>query len=215
MALGGSNITWAEGTPADGDLVGLGAGAIRSILTNTRGGLDSEHVWPSAGGLAGQHRPGSAVAFYGTNSQVSSTDTDGRLMVTSDKTELWAVHSALTYRLGGRYVAWGTPSFGGSGGTVTPTVGQRWTMEVGVGTMPPSGATNYTTINTFSGAGAIPVVFSDLNPTSTTSYANHALANVVGTNTVQFVNYLVASGASGAPSGGTYTFNFVIWGITA
>ena len=84
MALGGVSITWDETAPADGRNAGLGAGDIRYIQSNLRGALDNEHVYPSSGGTAGAHRAGSVRVFYDTASRVSSTDTDGRLMFTSN-----------------------------------------------------------------------------------------------------------------------------------
>ena len=89
MPIGGANIgTWDEGIPDANEAVGLGDDRIRSTKSTVRTALDSEHIWPSSGGTVGQHRLGSARAFYGTQSQVSASDTsdvaNGRIMVTSD-----------------------------------------------------------------------------------------------------------------------------------
>lgn len=99
MAIGGANIgTWNEAVPAGSESVGLGDDRIRSIKTQTRTGLDSEHFWDSSGGTVGVHRAGSARVFYGTESQVSASGLtsitsyhEGRLMQTSDTSRLFGV----------------------------------------------------------------------------------------------------------------------------
>lgn len=130
MPLSGVTIAWNEASPAATEAVGLGDDRIRSMKTDIRTGLDAEHVWPTAGGYAGQHRQGSARAFYGTQSQVSASDTstnaDGRLMVTSDTSRLFGVGSGGTVFLGGPGVL-----------SVDTTAGmtaqrQRWALEAGV-----------------------------------------------------------------------------------
>lgn len=85
-----SNITigWDNATPGDNDLVGQGDDVIRSLKSNLQGALDAEHVFPSAGGAAGAHRRGSARVFVGPASEVSSADTDGRLMWNSGASTL-------------------------------------------------------------------------------------------------------------------------------
>jgi len=95
-------IGWDETKPAGQDSLGLGDDEIRSLKTALRSGLDAEHVWPSVGGDAGVHRLGSARVFMGTQSLVSSSGTDGRLMVTSDSSALFHVGSAGTMLLGSR-----------------------------------------------------------------------------------------------------------------
>lgn len=125
------SIGWDETSPADASNLGLGAGAIRSLETSLRVGLGAEHVWPSSSGNAGAHLQGSAVAFFGTDSRVSSADTDGRLMVTSTNSRLWHVGSTASTLLGGRYVVESQRSMlkGSSVWTSGPT--QVWAMEVG------------------------------------------------------------------------------------
>lgn len=96
-----AQIGWSESAPANGDNLGLGASEIRSLKTAVRTGLDAEHVWPSTGGDAGVHRLGSARAFVGAESAVSSSGTDGRLMVASNTSRLFHVGSGGTMLLGG------------------------------------------------------------------------------------------------------------------
>src|SRR5690242_18663246 len=94
MPLGGINAGWDETVPADSENAGLGAGRIRSLETTVQQVLDSEHNFPASGGAnTGYHRLGSARAFYGTQSTVSSSGTDGRLMVTSDTSRLFGTGS--------------------------------------------------------------------------------------------------------------------------
>ena len=98
--MSGVTIGWDESIPPITEQAGLGYARIQSDKTSTRQGLDAEHGWPSAGGLSGFHRLGSARAFVGTQSRVSSSDTDGRLMVTSDSSRLFGVGSTGTVLLG-------------------------------------------------------------------------------------------------------------------
>lgn len=98
------NIGWDEASPTDSESAGLGDDRIRSLKTSLRMGLDAEHNWPSASGDAGAHRLGSARPYVGTQSQVSSSGTDGRLMYASDTSQLFHVGSAGTCLLGGNKV---------------------------------------------------------------------------------------------------------------
>ena len=101
--MAGSAVSWEETTPAGSEAIGLGDDRIRSLKTSIRVGLDSEHNWPSAGStvaIVGSHREGSARAFVGTQSRVSSSDTHGRIMITSDTSRLFGVNSLGTVLLG-------------------------------------------------------------------------------------------------------------------
>lgn len=120
-------IGWDEATPSDGEAVGLGDDRVRSLKTSLRQGLDGEHVWPSAGGDSGVHRLGSARAYYGLQSTVSSSGTDGRLMQTSDTSRLFHVGSGGTSYLGG--------ARGISAGSFPGSTPQRhhWVEEFGIG----------------------------------------------------------------------------------
>lgn len=97
----GVNVNWSESAPANGDNAGLGAQEIRSLKTSVRNAMDAEHLFSSTGGAGtGAHRQGSARAFYGAESTVSSADTDGRLMVSSNRSRLFHVGSTGTMYLG-------------------------------------------------------------------------------------------------------------------
>lgn len=118
-------IGWDETSPSDNESAGLGDDRIRSLKSSIRIGLDGEHVWPSGGGDAGGHRLGSARPFFGAQSLVSSTGSDGRLMLTSDTSALFGVGSGGTVLLGGPTVL--------SAGSFPGTVPQRhyWAVEFG------------------------------------------------------------------------------------
>ena len=118
------DIEWSESVPPATESAGLGAQRIQSLKTAIRTGLDAEHNWPTSGLGAGVHRLGSARAYYGAQSLVSSSGTDGRLMVASDTSRLFHVGSAGTMLLGGNAVL----SVGSQ-----PVGGQRfyWAMEFG------------------------------------------------------------------------------------
>lgn len=145
--MSGVDILWDETSPPGPESVGLGAARIRSLKTSVRNALDAEHHFPSSSSTAGAHRLGSARAFYGTQSQVSSADTTGRLMVTSNTSRLMGVShasAASALMLGAGPL---TPSFGSwlpvSFGTVPQTKGIA--MESGItkqsGAGLPGGAT--------------------------------------------------------------------------
>lgn len=133
MALGGFFAgTWDETIPAGGESVGLGDDRMRSIKTTLRQALDSEHIWPASGTTIGQHRAGSARAFYGTQSQVSASDTsevaNGRMMVTSDTSRLFSVNSLGKTLLG---AGPGALSLDTTAGMTFNPQNVRWAMEVG------------------------------------------------------------------------------------
>lgn len=156
-----ATIGWSESAPANGDNLGLGASEIRSLKTAVRTGLDAEHVWPSTGGDAGVHRLGSARAFVGAESAVSSSGTDGRLMVSSNRSRFFHVGSNGTMVLGGAAVAFITSgnatldAFGNASNPLPQT--HYWEIQAQSGTLG-SLATN---IITYYGSGfsGIPVTW--------------------------------------------------------
>src|SRR2546430_953246 len=133
MPGSGVPLLWAEQTPAETDIAD--AAPIRSIVTSLRNGLAVEHNWPNASGANfGYHLLGSARAFYDVESNVSSSGTDGRLLVTSDTSRLFHVGSAGTMLLGGQNVL----SMGSS-----PVGGQRYYWATEVGTAPGGGTITF------------------------------------------------------------------------
>ena len=150
--MNGSTLSWNEASPANAESAGSGATILRSLQTSIRYGLDDEHNWPSAGGdNVGYHRLGSARPFYGTQSRVSSSNTDGRLMLTSDTSRLFGVGSTGTVLLGGATV--------NSIGTFPDTVPQRhlWAEEFGTVLTHSSGSTTVLFPN--SGFSGVPYTF--------------------------------------------------------
>jgi len=154
MTLGGANIQW-DGTPVDSDNLGLGAGVIRSLKTAIQTGLASEHSWPTGGGAgSGAHLPGSAKAFVGTQSAVSAFE-DGRLMLTSDTSRLFAVGSGGTSMIGGpRHLSMGSYPGG------APPQRYYWAEEVGTSSITAGGS--YQTAITFPNSGFSGVPFTYL-----------------------------------------------------
>jgi len=154
-----AQIGWDENVPADTESVSLGDDRIRSLKTSLRQGLDVEHFWPSAGGDAGVHRVGSARAYVGTQSQVSSSGLEGRLMFASDTSRFFHVGSGGTVYLGGpRNIEASDPPGG--------TAPQRhyWQEEWGVvtldGTISSSSSIGVTIPN--SGYSGLPYVFANI-----------------------------------------------------
>jgi hypothetical protein len=145
----GANVLWNENSPAETDIAD--AAPIRSIVTSVRVGLAAEHAWPTSTGPGfGIHLLGSCRPFYDVQSNVSSSGTDGRTLVTSDTSRMFHVGSAGTMFIGGQNVI--------SAGS-QPQGGQRfyWAQEFGV-----TGQLNGNTLNTItfpnSGFSGIPFV---------------------------------------------------------
>ena len=143
MPLGGSVISWDNTTPPGTESIGLGDDRIRSLKTSVQEFLDNEHNFPSAGGASsGYHRLGSARAHYGTQSRVSSGDTDGRLMVTSDSSRLFGTNSTGT-------LLFGSPGGISVEGNSDQTFPQRyrWALEFGAVNTGSSGSINISFAN--------------------------------------------------------------------
>lgn len=144
-------ISWNESNPQDTDSAGLGDDEIRSLKTALRVGLDSEHVWPSGGGDAGVHRYGAARTYYGAQSLVSSSGTDGRLMQTSDTSRFFHVGSGGSSLIGGASVLLHN--------SFPDTAPQRhyWAVESGEGRTA-SGATTVAYASGFSGVASVVLI---------------------------------------------------------
>lgn len=139
MALGGASIGWNNSSPANTDQLGSGDDEIRSLRSNVQGALNSEHNFPDGGGSAiGYHLLGSARAFVGAISTVSSAGTDGRLMVASNRSQFFHVGSDGTMLLGSRNLL----QMDGFEAGATGTLSQRhqWKVIHISSTMPSSGS---------------------------------------------------------------------------
>src|SRR5437660_7085658 len=124
MPGSGTPLLWNENAPAETDIAD--AAPIRSLETSLRNGLAVEHNWPNASAPNfGYHLLGSARAYYDTQSNASSSGTDGRLLVASDTSRLFHVGSGGTMYLGDARAL--------SVGSV-PVGGQRfyWATEFGI-----------------------------------------------------------------------------------
>lgn len=149
---GASGIGWDENAPADTESAGLGDDRIRSLKSSLRQGLDSEHNWPSAGGSnIGCHALGSARPYVGTQSQVSSSGSDGRIMWTSDTSRQFHVGSGGTSLIGGATAILATDYPSG-------TAPQRhfWSEEWGIGVTGSGGSVLVTIPN--SGYSGLPII---------------------------------------------------------
>lgn len=215
MALGGANINWNEGVPSGTSSAGNTDEEFKSVKTSLRNALDSEHNWPSTGGAAtGFHRLGSGRAFYGASSQLSSSDTDGRLFVDSTNSRFHHAGSADTRLLGGQYALLATPAFSLFGATNAPSrITQYWTMEASRFTMS-NGSTsaNLTLQNTYVSA----VAFCQGVPSATAPNTTGGipLPGAVSGNALTIHN--TTSGITGGVSASTaYVVHVVVFGIKA
>lgn len=189
MPIGGANgIGWDESSPSVSESAGLGASRIQSLETSLRQALDSEHNWPSAGGAnVGYHRYGSARAYVGTQSQVSSSGSDGRLMQTSDTSQLFGVGSGGTTLLGGPRVI----SMADFPGTVPQRF--QWVDEWGYGVTSSSGSTVVTIPNSgYSGVPYVMAISRGTGPGAATS-----AIGLLSYTTVDGATFHVRSGTAG------------------
>lgn len=192
MPIGGETVNWNEGEPADTESAGLGDDRIRSMKTSVRAGLDSEHNWPSGGGAnTGYHRYGSARAYYGVQSAVSSSGSDARLMFTSDTSRLFGVGSGGTSFIGGP----GVISAGSYPGLAPP---QRhiWVEEFGDGKTV-SGSTIVSIPN--SGYSGNPFVF-------VTAFNTNVVAQIMTLISVTPTQFTVRSSATDLVGNSNTTF---------
>ena len=185
--MNGQSIGWDESSPQETEVLGLGNDRIMSVKTSARIALDDEHAWPSAGGLSGYHRFGSARPYFGTQSRVSSSGTDGRVMLTSDTSRLFGVGSGGTVLLGGGAVmsvdSWPTGA--------NP---QRHHFVESFGTSITAGGGNVRVTFPNSGFSAIPVV-------TATPFSNGTTAAMVAISESRTTDFVVlgwadASGTS-------------------
>ena len=167
--MAGATIAWNENQPGANDNAGQGDDIIRSTVSNLRGGLDAEHHWPNTSGLHGAHREGSARIFVNTVSALSSADTSGRLMWTSDTDGLFYIGSDVGSGAVARIGGIGTPRN-------LPTPGNNfthcWAQDFGTVTMGSSNSKRVTFTSEFSG---VPYVQVSIVP----PFAGLAIGNIV------------------------------------
>ena len=214
MALGGIVGGWSPNAPSDSSNIGLGASDIRSLKTMIQQPLDSEHIFDSAGTAGmGAHRDGSARAFWGTASKVSSSDTDGRLFVTSDTSRLYTVPSSqVSFLLGGRFVPHVASVFNNVGSNLTSQVTQFWSQEGGRAQMlGSSGATAVTLKNTYLTGGHVHVT-QDATASLPSSQTIFYLGQVTGA-TLNIQAYALSGGA--LISGGDRVVSYWVAGRVA
>lgn len=191
--MNGANIgAWTETDPAQTESVGLGDDRMQSIKTTFRTALNDEHNWPSSSGDSfGVHRAGSARPYFGTQSRVSSSGTDGRLMLASDTSNLFAVGSGGTVLLGSPRAV----SMQSSAGSTFPSR-HYWAMDSGFTTVQNS-------VITFAASGfsGIPFIFVTSHVTSSKTYLpsffNPSKESFLLNPLVDLVDQTVIAGASG------------------
>lgn len=118
-------VIWQENKPEPGDIPNA---ELCSLITSNKVALRTalEHTiyWSQSSGLSAgvsaytDQPPGSARAYYGTQSQVSATSVGGKLMVTSDTKRLFGLGSTTSWLLGSRQAIIGD----GQAGTFTNNV---------------------------------------------------------------------------------------------
>jgi hypothetical protein len=219
MALGGINAGLNTSVPSGSSQAGPGQQDLRSIKTTFQEVLDSEHHFPNTGGAgSGAHRLGSARAFYGASSALSSSDTDGRLYIDSTNSRLHHAGLSNTMVLGGQYATLAYPVMRWLSPTLvlskdTPAIDQHWAVETGMGIMPLGSLSTILQLQTtFDHAVPIITPISTNEDSSTvTQRPLPALSSgpIVGA-TVTIVN----TDTSGVvASAGTYRFCYFVMGI--
>lgn len=212
MALGGISVTWDVTTPSGTSLAGTGQNDIRSLKTTLNQVLDSEHVFGATGGAnVGVHRKGSAVAFYGASSALSSSDTDGRLYIDSTNSRLHHAGSSNTMFLGGRYAVEAASRHTDNGTGTASAITQVWAMESGrFRFQNGSQSTAITLQHTYVNAVAV------LSPYQTDGgqLGGLPITNGVVSNSMTVINTLFSSGTQGA-SVNTYGVSYIVYGVKA
>lgn len=200
------SIAWDEAAPAGSESIGQGDNRIRSLKTDLRTGLDAEHIWPTSGPAnAGAHRAGSARAFYGTQSQVSSSDTAGRIMITSNTSRLMSVASisdSSVFMLGAGPL---TPSFGSwlpvSYGTANQTKG----IAMEAGTSPGSDTVAQHVVTFASAFDAAPFMLFNPVRSNESDTGSHAHFNAASITASGFSGVVVEDANGGGVSARTAT----------
>lgn len=208
--MSGATITWDVTTPSGSSLVGQGPSVFTTMKSSLQSGLDAEHLWPDVGGYAGVHRAGSARVFFGTASQVSSADTDGRLMLTSDTSRLYAVpNSQTSYLIGGRFVVHHHPVHNNFGSNLTSLVTQFWATETGQCSLPNGSSSTAITLKHTYLAGA----HASVQMATTTGFLAHLSTASVAGATLTLSKFLASNGASSTT--GDYGLTYQVTGRVA
>lgn len=187
-----ANILWDESKPAGADSLALGDNEIRSAKSSIRAAMDTEHVWPAAGGDAGAHRLGSGRPYVGVQSAVSSSGTDGKLFWASDTSQFFHVGSGGTAYIGGPRVI----SAGSYPGFAAPQRYQ-WFDEFGEGktvsgttiiSFPNSGYSGrpFLQVTAFDQAGAVAQIMYITSVTATQATIKSSATNLLGNSSTSF-----------------------------
>lgn len=186
-----TNIGWNESNPPDTESAGLGDDRIRSLTTSVRMGMAAEHTWPSAGGDAGIHLLGSARAYVGSQSQVSSSGTDGRLMWTSDSSKLFHVGSGGSVYLGG------PTGISLDHGYLAFPQRHQWVEEVGITAIPTGSSQSVTVVIPNSGYSGVPYLWLTENDPADPTTLSPGQFKVFGATTGTFKILQLSAGGAG------------------
>jgi hypothetical protein len=221
MALGGINAGLNTSVPSGSSQAGPGQQDLRSIKTTFQEVLDSEHHFPNTGGAgSGAHRLGSARAFYGAASALSSSDTDGRLYIDSTNSRLHHAGSSNTILLGGRYATlaypvlrWMSPFLVSSADT--PSVDEHWALETGMGIMPKGSLSTILQLRT-TFLHAVPTITPASTNEDSSTVTQRPLPALSSGPIVGATVTIVNTDTSGVvSSAGTYRFCYFVMGIAA
>jgi hypothetical protein len=169
-----ATINWDEDLPSGSSAIRLGDDDLRSLTTSLGDGLDAEHHWANAQGVAnrGLHRKGSGRAYLDVQSNLSDSGTSaaGKIYVTSDTSRaFYTPDSGVTGFLGGHLV----PEVVGHNSVAHyPGQNARFAMEFGVDTASVSVA--------FTNAYETPPVVTATSLASTSVFANVSVVTAGG-----------------------------------
>lgn len=198
MPIGGSNISWDNTTPAGSEAIGLGDDRIRSMKTSVQEAFANEHVFATTGGAGtGTHLAGSARAYFGTQSRVSSGDTDGRMMIASDTSRLFGANSAGTVLLG-------SGPFGLSVGTVAGiTFPQRSHTVMEFGAVTSAASTHQVTFPN-SGFSGVPWVMASAHTETLSGDKPGRFVRIIGVTASEFSAQVISTENGDAITAGIF-----------
>jgi len=157
-------MSWREDKPAGTDIPNADLTALfNSQRTHFSAYVGKHFFWNDSSNVSagiprlsdGSPGPGSAHAFYGTASQVSAAGAAGKLMLTSDTSRFYGLHSTQSTLLGGTAAI---VYSGASTSLTTITAGTRWLIQSGFTTANVVAAQNFNIVFPISYAATAPFV---------------------------------------------------------
>lgn len=136
-------------------------------------------------------------------------------MVTSDSTNLYAVHSAVTTLIGGRYAVFGEKSYlQGDASVLTSKVTQHWLMQAGISVMSTGTVGSLITFTTTYLQAPVVTLGQYINNSETTGWGHTPSLSAVAATGATIWNTKSASGATVAPPV-AYQVNWIAAGFVA